>query len=226
MNAEWIKATPYSQEYCNKCGLTPKTLFGWLPPFCPNCGAKMQNGKEQKPMNEMKPEDVMRALECCLKLDCKSCPYYVRFKEYTFDVKCGDVLIADALALLREKDAEIERLKAENDHLVKEAVFAPMERANFTIAARAEAITEFAEKTIEWCRKKLKFDKYQTIGLSGKRLEGYEAAMRAVMSYMHSLKSKDDFPNCKVSGCEAARKDCHIGCPYGKENTDDSGTKV
>ena len=28
----------------------------------------------------------------------------------------------------------------------------------------------------------------------------------------------DDFPNCKISGCEAARKDCHIDCPYGKEN--------
>ena len=39
---EWIKATPCSQEYCNKCGLTPKTIFGKLPPFCPNCGAKMR----------------------------------------------------------------------------------------------------------------------------------------------------------------------------------------
>lgn len=38
---EWIRATPYSQDYCNQCGLTPKTLFGRLPPFCPNCGAKM-----------------------------------------------------------------------------------------------------------------------------------------------------------------------------------------
>lgn len=39
---KWIKATPYSQEYCNQCGLTPKTIFGKLPPFCPNCGAKMK----------------------------------------------------------------------------------------------------------------------------------------------------------------------------------------
>lgn len=43
---EWIKATPHSQEYCNKCGLTPKTIFGKLPPFCPNCGAKMKGGAE------------------------------------------------------------------------------------------------------------------------------------------------------------------------------------
>lgn len=28
---------------------------------------------------------------------------------------------------------------------------------------------------------------------------------------------EDDFPHCTLSGCEAARKDCHIGCPYGKE---------
>ena len=40
-HGEWIKATPYSQEYCNQCGLTPKTIFGKLPPYCPNCGAKM-----------------------------------------------------------------------------------------------------------------------------------------------------------------------------------------
>lgn len=40
-HGEWIKATPCSQEYCNQCGLTPKTIFGILPNYCPNCGAKM-----------------------------------------------------------------------------------------------------------------------------------------------------------------------------------------
>ena len=39
----WIKATPYSQAYCENCRLTPKTIFGRLPPYCPNCGKKMQN---------------------------------------------------------------------------------------------------------------------------------------------------------------------------------------
>jgi hypothetical protein len=137
-------------------------------------------------------------------------------------------------AMLMSKDAEIERLNglflkavndAERERFQYKNICEPIYKA-MLVDARAEAITEFAERTIEWCRKKLKFGKYQTIGLSGKRLEGYEAAMKAVMSYMHSLKSKDDFPNCKISGCEAARKDCHIGCPYGKENTDDSGTKI
>ena len=41
--AEWIKATNYSQSYCSSCRLTPKTIFGMLPPHCPNCGAKMNN---------------------------------------------------------------------------------------------------------------------------------------------------------------------------------------
>lgn len=29
---------------------------------------------------------------------------------------------------------------------------------------------------------------------------------------------EDDFPFCSLSGCEAAKEGCHIGCPYGKEN--------
>ena len=41
----------------------------------------------------MKPEDVMRALECCTRV------------------------LKDALTLLREKDAEIERLQAQNETL-------------------------------------------------------------------------------------------------------------
>ena len=31
------------------------------------------------------------------------------------------------------------------------------------------------------------------------------------------VKVEDDFPNCKVSGCEAVSKDCHKTCPYGKK---------
>jgi membrane protease subunit (stomatin/prohibitin family) len=39
---EWVKPTQYSQEICINCGLTPKTFFSNLPPYCPNCGAKMK----------------------------------------------------------------------------------------------------------------------------------------------------------------------------------------
>ena len=41
VHGKWHKPTPCSQEFCTNCGLTPKTNFGWLPPYCPNCGAKM-----------------------------------------------------------------------------------------------------------------------------------------------------------------------------------------
>ncbi len=41
---------------------------------------------------------------------------------------------------------------------------------------------------IDWCRNKLANEK--KYGLTGKRMEGYEQAMKAVMSYLHS--KKDD----------------------------------
>lgn len=67
----------------------------------------------------MKPEDVMKALECCVKVGgyrdahyCKDCPLH--------EERCALLLPQNALALLREKDEEIERLqgalKAEERH--------------------------------------------------------------------------------------------------------------
>jgi hypothetical protein len=41
---------------------------------------------------------------------------------------------------------------------------------------------------IDWCRTKMKNEKKNLYGCSGKRLEGYEKAMLAVMSYLHGLK--------------------------------------
>ena len=61
-------------------------------------------------MNELKPEDVMKALEICAKPSaiskiarCKRCPYWER--------DCSKEFIPDVFALLREKDAEVEMLK-------------------------------------------------------------------------------------------------------------------
>lgn len=96
-------------------------------------------------MNELKPEDVMKALECCnTKGNCNQCPYEI-VGEYT---PCYSALTQDALALLREKDAEIERLKAYiqrcksgEEYWVKCLLERPQE-------ARADAITEFAERLI------------------------------------------------------------------------------
>lgn len=45
---------------------------------------------------------------------------------------------------------------------------------------------------IDWCRKKILQEKKKPYGLSGKRLEGYERAMHAVMSYLHNLKDGTD----------------------------------
>ena len=41
---------------------------------------------------------------------------------------------------------------------------------------------------IDWCRKKLANEKRNPCGLTGKRMEGYEQAMKVVMSYLHSRK--------------------------------------
>lgn len=102
-------------------------------------------------MNEMKPEDVMRALECCDRgsscvCDCDNCPYY------RCDVPCKAKLHADAIALLREKDAEIERLSSRVSMLHEielsyalqygDAIDKDIARKQL----RAEAITEFSQR--------------------------------------------------------------------------------
>ena len=75
-------------------------------------------------MNELKREDVMRALECCENtkdlMACQGCPYY---RNYGTD-GCVHKLITNALTLLREKDAEIERLTKERDEARKDCAVA------------------------------------------------------------------------------------------------------
>ena len=137
-------------------------------------------------MNEMKPEDVMRALDCHYKewkiptdgdIHCNDCPY-------NSVNDCSVELVKDALALLREKDAEIadyirqiaemqreiacqadlitflekyKKAEADKDAEIERLQGAlkaeeqhnelTMECAKKALAnARAEAITEFAER--------------------------------------------------------------------------------
>ena len=116
-------------------------------------------------MNEMKPEDVMRALEICAEYANKPCPSHCPYGGF----KCLD-LTKDALALIREKDADIDGLEADNEHLtlVIEGKMkqisrmaqkivdkdAEIERLNNTLAdalvraevAKVETITKFADR--------------------------------------------------------------------------------
>ena len=43
---EWKKPSRYSEPICTICKKSPCQYFGMLPPFCPNCGAKMKGGAE------------------------------------------------------------------------------------------------------------------------------------------------------------------------------------
>ena len=90
--------------------------------------------------NELKPEDVMKALELCNTPRsgvCKICPYH------EFGASCHTKRNADALALLREKDAEIERLKSHINRLKKYDEERDIRlHARLTEKARADAITE------------------------------------------------------------------------------------
>jgi hypothetical protein len=88
----------------------------------------MRFDERRKPMNELKPEDVMKALE-----------------EWIYDFK-GTVTqfctLCDAIALLREKDAEIERLR-EDAELCRHTI---ANLSNMVDTARDAGITECAER--------------------------------------------------------------------------------
>ena len=89
----------------------------------------------------MRPEDVMKALELCIasRPKCKDCPYFIG------GIRCKhSKLLRDAIALLREKDAEIARLTEENERLRKSrSIFAPIR--DFT----AEEIEQIAKEMLE-----------------------------------------------------------------------------
>jgi tRNA U34 5-carboxymethylaminomethyl modifying enzyme MnmG/GidA len=118
-------------------------------------------------MNELKPEDVMKALECCTRgrkhkddRPCLECPYNFcnivgGTDERQVSGTCQGWMMKDALALLREKDAEIERLKAIPEQLHKEMSDRMTEEVKTATKyakkiARAEAITEFENRLIKY----------------------------------------------------------------------------
>ena len=96
-------------------------------------------------MTDFKQEDVMRALECCSSttvVECCNCPYA---KQPTDDF-CANRLLKDAIALLREKDKEIERLEAEVAQVRTELNHATNLGCEAYETARSEAVSEFAER--------------------------------------------------------------------------------
>ena len=42
-------------------------------------------------------------------------------------------------------------------------------------------------------------------------------AVNYALSRIKDLFKADDFPNCAISGCEAASLNCHLTCPWSKE---------
>jgi hypothetical protein len=97
-------------------------------------------------MNEMKPEDVMRALECCASGTggdaCNDCP----FNERNVCDNDMNAIEKAALAILREKDAEIERLNVVIETMEDNCMTCDYKIVDRVSTARAEAITEFAER--------------------------------------------------------------------------------
>jgi hypothetical protein len=87
----------------------------------------------------MKPEDIMKALGCCLLSnehqceECEKCPLDECPKTI-----CQNLLAYHTLAILREKDAEIERLNKEVDRLSQVVLYHD--------AQMVDTIKEFAER--------------------------------------------------------------------------------
>lgn len=104
-------------------------------------------------MIEMKPEDVMKALMACASAMCFDCPLWG-------NENCVRVLAENALALLREKDAQKAVLQkvietcenqlaekdAEIERLTKDFLDYQADVKMEISDARAEAIDEFAQR--------------------------------------------------------------------------------
>lgn len=108
----------------------------------------------------MTDNDIIKALECCSCLEnvCDDCPLPNTLKD---DCKCGEFLSTLALELINRQKAEIERYEKEHnekfnkwkilDDRTKERYAELYEEAKEILKAeaRAEAITEFAERLKE-----------------------------------------------------------------------------
>jgi hypothetical protein len=62
-------------------------------------------------MMELNREQIIKALECCSKTNCKECPYTPSGKVDIFDITCSINMARDTLTLIKELTEENERLK-------------------------------------------------------------------------------------------------------------------
>jgi predicted nuclease with TOPRIM domain len=112
-------------------------------------------------MNELKPEDVMSALEyCATNMRCYECPYVV-----VKGGKCHSNMVSDVLALLKkyqaenaEKDAEIERLNTENGILKKR-----LDEAETNIELLEDAVGDVSDDEVEQLEKLLSMERAEAI---------------------------------------------------------------
>ena len=62
-------------------------------------------------MMELNREQIIKALECCNKTNCKECPYTPSGKVDIFDITCSINMARDTLALIKELTEENEWIK-------------------------------------------------------------------------------------------------------------------
>ena len=103
---------------------------------------------------KLTPEEIKKALECCIKptSDCENCPYYKK-------EECFDMAKRDALNLINRQQAEIENADFTIEQLTKgnlqlQAEIERLKENNKAIMqtiadVHTEAIKEFAERLKE-----------------------------------------------------------------------------
>ena len=146
-------------------------------------------------MVQMQPthEDVVKSLECCTSLK------YTKHCENCFfkcERDCTTVLMSAALNMTNEMQKEITELNkkkcihSENEFCKVDVVTEQNEALNETLDHTIFKHNKTLDELIDWCKWKLKREMADPFGLYGRKLDGYEIAMKAVMSYLHSKKEK------------------------------------
>lgn len=88
--------------------------------------------------NKLTDNDIIKALECCSKTNCRDCPYIQNGN--IFDITCSINMAKDALDLINRQNAEIERLQRLGASATRKMV-----------NARAEAINAYSDEVRKRC---------------------------------------------------------------------------